>query len=64
MIVGQEQTTPKRKGRGKAIKPSLVCTSIRLDVEVLAFYRERYGSSMQAKMREVLREYSNKLTKE
>lgn len=64
MIVGQEQTTPKRKGRGKALKPSLVCTSIRLDAEVLSFYRERFGSKMQAKMREVLREYSTKHVKE
>lgn len=48
---------PKRKVRGKAKKPALMCTSIRLPTETMMFYRTNYPHTMQAKMRQVLHEY-------
>jgi len=48
---------PKRKVRGKAKKPALMCTSIRLPVDTMMFYKTNYPHTMQAKMREVLHEY-------
>jgi uncharacterized protein (DUF4415 family) len=43
-----------RKGRGKGKKEALMNTSIRLDKKVIDTYKNKYGSKMQAKMREVL----------
>ena len=51
-----------RKGRGKAIKPARVCTSIRLDPEVLEYYRQNYPDTMQAVMRKVLKDHVEKAT--
>lgn len=48
---------PKRKVRGKAKKPALMCTSIRLPVDTMMFYKTNYPHTMQAKMRQVLHEY-------
>ena len=48
---------PKRKVRGKAKKPALMCTSIRLPTETMMFYKTNYPHTMQAKMRQVLHEY-------
>lgn len=59
-MITEQLDIPKRKGRGLGVKPRLACTSIRLEAEVLEFYRRNYGSKMQSKMREVLREYVNK----
>ena len=47
----------KRKVRGKAKKLALMCTSIRLPVDTMMFYKMNYPHTMQAKMREVLHEY-------
>jgi uncharacterized protein (DUF4415 family) len=43
-----------RKGRGKGKKEALMSTSIRLEHKVVDAYKNKYGSKMQAKMREVL----------
>jgi hypothetical protein len=48
---------PKRKVRGKAKKPALMCTSIRLPTETMMFYKTNYPHTMQATMRQVLHEY-------
>ena len=48
---------PKRKVRGKAKKPALMLTSIRLPTETMMFYKTKFPHTMQAKMREVLHEY-------
>ena len=48
---------PKRKVRGKAKKPALMLTSIRLPTETMMFYKINFPHTMQAKMREVLHEY-------
>lgn len=52
--------TPERKGRGKSVKPAKVCTSIRLDPEVLEYYRTKYPDTMQAVMRKVLKDHVEK----
>lgn len=53
-----KKTHGVRKGiRGKNKNPTLVGTSIRLDQEVVDFFKKTYGSKMQAKMREVLSQY-------
>jgi uncharacterized protein (DUF4415 family) len=50
--------TPKvKRGRGKAKKPALEITSLRLAPETLQFFREHYPTRLQAKMREVLANY-------
>ena len=51
-----------KKGRGKAAKPAKVCTSIRLDAEVLEYYKTHYPHNMQAIMRRVLKDYVEKST--
>ena len=56
------EVKPKRKGRGKALKPAMVCTSIRLDPDVLEYYRKNYPDSMQAVMRKVLKNHVEKAT--
>ena len=43
-----------KKGRGKGKKEALMNTSIRLEQKVIDEFRHKYGSKMQAKMREVL----------
>lgn len=43
-----------RKARGKGKKEALMNTSIRLEQKVIDGFRLKYGSKMQAKMREVL----------
>ena len=43
-----------RKGRGKGKKEALISTSIRLEQQTIELYRDKYGSKMQAKMREIL----------
>ena len=48
---------PKRRVRGKAKKPALMCTSIRLPTDTMMFYKTNYPHTMQAKMRQVLHEY-------
>ena len=48
---------PKRRVRGKAKKLALMCTSIRLPVDTMMFYKTNYPHTMQAKMRQVLHEY-------
>jgi uncharacterized protein (DUF4415 family) len=52
----------KRKGRGKAVKAARICTSIRLDPEVLEYYRQNYPDTMQAVMRKVLKDHVEKST--
>lgn len=47
----------KRKVRGKAKKLALMCTSIRLPVDTMMFYKTNYPHTMQAKMRQVLHDY-------
>jgi len=47
----------KRKVRGKAKKPALMCTSIRLSVDTMAFFKSKYPHTMQAMMRQVLHDY-------
>jgi uncharacterized protein (DUF4415 family) len=51
-----------RKGRGKAVKAAKICTSIRLDPEVLEYYRTNYPDTMQAVMRKVLKDHVEKAT--
>ena len=51
-----------RKGRGKAATPSKICTSIRLEPEVLEYYRKNYPDTMQAVMRKVLKDHVEKST--
>lgn len=53
----------KRKGRGKGKKPALGMISLRIDREVLEFYRTHYKSNVQKKLREVLTEYVNEINK-
>ena len=57
-----DETKPKRKGRGKAAIPSKVCTSIRLEPEVLEYYRKNHPNDMQAVMRKVLKDHVEKST--
>jgi uncharacterized protein (DUF4415 family) len=47
----------KRKGRGKGKKPALGMISLRIDKDVLDFYKTHYKSNVQKKLREVLTEY-------
>ena len=47
----------KRKVRGKAKKPALMCTSIRLPTETMMFFKTKYPHTMQATMRQVLHDY-------
>jgi hypothetical protein len=49
---------PKRKVRGKAKKPALMCTSIRLPTETMMFFKTKYPHTMQATMRQVLHDYA------
>jgi hypothetical protein len=49
---------PKRKVRGKAKKPALMLTSIRLPTETMMFYKTKYPHTMQATMRQVLHAYA------
>jgi uncharacterized protein (DUF4415 family) len=58
----QDQTQSKRKGRGKSTKPTKVCTSIRLDPEVLEYYRKNHPNDMQSVMRKVLKDHVEKAT--
>jgi len=51
------ETKQVRKGRGKAVKPAMFCTSIRLEPEVLNYYRTQYPNTMQAVMRNILKEH-------
>ena len=51
------ETKQVRKGRGKAVKPAMFCTSIRLVPEVLEYYRKQYPNTMQAVMREILKDH-------
>jgi len=51
-----------RKGRGKSAIPAKVGTSIRLDPEVLEYYRTNYPNTMQAVMRKVLKDHVEKST--
>jgi len=51
-----------RKGRGKSTKPIKVCTSIRLDPEVLEYYRNNHPNDMQSVMRKVLKDHVEKAT--
>ena len=48
----------KRKVRGKAKKPALMCTSIRLPTETMMFFKTKYPHTMQATMRQVLHDYA------
>jgi uncharacterized protein (DUF4415 family) len=50
-----------KKGRGPGKKPRLFSTSLRMERHVLEFYKTQYPDCMQAKMREVLTDYANKL---
>jgi uncharacterized protein (DUF4415 family) len=56
------ETNTKKKGRGKAVKPARVCTSIRLDSDVLEYYRQNYPDTMQSVMRKVLKDHVEKAT--
>jgi len=56
------ETTPKKKGRGKAVKPAMLCTSIRLEPEILEYYRQHHPNTMQAVMRKILKDYVEKNT--
>lgn len=56
----ENETKPKRRGRGKAATPAKVCTSIRLDPEVLEYYRKNHPHDMQAVMRKVLKDHVEK----
>lgn len=50
----------KKTTRGPAKKKeSLVCTSIRLPVEVMEYFADKYPYTKQAEMRRVLTEYVN-----
>jgi hypothetical protein len=51
--------TEKRKGRGKGKKPALGMVSLRIDKDVLDFYRTHYKSNVQKQLRAVLTEYVN-----
>ena len=57
MTAAADNKVAKRKGRGLGKKPALVCTSIRLPVEVMRYFDQHFPYSKQAKMREVLTEY-------
>ena len=51
-----------RRGRGKQVAPTKVLTSIRLDADVLAFFKA-YGAGYQSRINEALRrEAARKLT--
>lgn len=47
----------KRRVRGKGKKPALVAVSIRIDKDVLEFYKTHYKANVQGAMREVLTNY-------
>ena len=49
---------PKRKGRGKGVKPALAHVNLRVSKEVLDYYK-RYPS-FTVEMRRVLTEHANK----
>lgn len=44
----------KKRTRGKAKRPAMFNTSMRIPVEVVEFFDKHYPYSKQAKMREVL----------
>lgn len=58
----EAENKPKRRGRGKGANPAKVCTSIRLEPEVLEYYRKNYPNDMQAVMRKVLKDHVEKAT--
>lgn len=49
----------KRKGRGKGLKPALLCTSIRLEQSTIDFFKGVNPINYQAVIREVLNNYIN-----
>ncbi len=57
-----DEVKANKKGRGKAAVPAKICTSIRLDSEVLEYYKTHYPNNMQAVMRRVLKDYVEKST--
>lgn len=59
----QNEVKPKKKGRGPGKKPALVCTSIRLNREVMEFFNKHHAHNKQAKMRDILIEYVKNETK-
>lgn len=50
-------TPKKRKGRGPNKRPAMLCTSLRLPLEVMDYFEQNYPYSKQAKIREVLLDY-------
>ena len=59
MTTGIEELKPipKRKGRGPGKKPTLMCTSLRLNKEVMDYFNTHHPYNKQAKIREILTEY-------
>jgi uncharacterized protein (DUF4415 family) len=43
-----------KKGRGKGIKPARVLVSIRLDKEIVDFFKKKHAKGWHAEMRRVL----------
>ena len=43
-----------KKGRGKGIKPARVLVSIRLDKEIVDFFKKKHSRKWHAEMRRVL----------
>ena len=66
MTTGIEYLKPetKRKGRGPGKKPSLFCTSLRLDKEVMDYFNTHHPYNKQAKIREILTDYVKNQTGE
>lgn len=51
---------PKRRGRGPGKRPALMCTSLRVNREVIEYFNKYHPDDKQRRMREVLTEYVNK----
>ena len=47
----------KRIYRGKGKKPAMLCTSLRIPIDVLDYFAKHHPYTKQAKMREILTEY-------
>lgn len=56
-MLATSEEPKKRKGRGPGKRPALVCTSIRLDREVMDYFHKHHSTDKQRQMRVVLAEY-------
>lgn len=60
MSLERKNSMEQKKLRGKGVKPAKVLISIRLDTEVIEFFKGKYPHKWQAEVRKVLVNFINK----